>query len=87
MACAQLNGVGGTCQVYGVVASFLRSTFLAQLVDALCGQRLQFVDFHADSLLLVGGYVTEIVHEGCNLALLAQIFQAQLLDFLGIPCA
>ena len=87
MACTQLNGVGSACQVYGLVASLLRGAFLAQLVDALCGQRLQLVDFHADGLLLVGGNGAEVVHQGRNLALLAQVFQAQLLDFLGILCA
>ena len=84
MACTHLNGVGRARQVDGLVASLLCGAVLAQFVDALCGQRLQFVDLHANGLLLVGGHVAEIVHKGCDFTLLAKVFQAQLFYFLSV---
>ncbi len=84
MACTQLNGVGSTRQVNGLTFVLLSLTIIAQLVDALCGQRFQFVDFHTNGLFLVGGYIAEIIHQGSDFAFLTEIFQSQLLYFLSV---
>ena len=84
MARTQSNGVGRTCQVDAFVVAFLSGTIFAQLVDALCSQRLQLVDLHADLFFLVSRYFAEIVHQERNLAFLTQVFKAQLLYFLSI---
>ena len=86
MACSQLYGVGGARQVDGFVAILLCLALLTELVDALCGECLQFVDLHADSLLLIGSHITEVVHQGCILSFLAEIFQSELFHFLGVLC-
>ena len=84
MARAKLDGVGCARQVDGLVATFLRLTCLTQLVDALGGECLQFVDLHTDRLLLVGSDVAEVVHQGGNLTLLTQVFQSELLHFVSV---
>ena len=84
VARAELDGVGGARQVHLLVARLLGLTLLAQLVDALQCHLLQLVDLHAHGLLLVGSHVTEIVHQGGNLALLAEVLQAELLYFFCV---
>ena len=84
MTRTQLDGVGRARQVDGLVASLLRLALLAKLVDALGGECLQFVDLHADALLLVGSHVAEVVHQGRDLTFLAEIFQSELFYFLGV---
>ena len=84
MTCTKLHRVGGTCQVDGLVATLLRVARLAELVDALGSECLQFVNLHADGLFLVGSHITEVVHQGCNLTFLAEIFQAELFYFLCV---
>ena len=84
MARSQLYGVGGARQVDGLIASLLCLAFLTELVDALCGECLQFVDLHADSLLLVGSHVTEVVHQLSDGSFLTEIFQSELFHFLGV---
>ena len=86
MACAELYGVGGTRQVDGLFASLLRLALLAQLVDALSSKCLQFVDLHADGLFLVGSHIAEVVHQGSNLTLLAEVFQSELFYFICVLC-
>ena len=84
MACTELNGVGRTGQVDGLVTIILCLTLLTQLVDALSGKCLQFVDLHADGLLLVGSHVSEVVHQSRNLTFLAEIFETELFYFLCV---
>ena len=84
VARAQLNGVGSTRQIELYVARFLGFALLAQLVDALGGQRLQLVNLHANGLLLVGCNSSEIVHQGSDLTLLAEIFQSELFYFVCV---
>ena len=87
MARTQLDGIGGARKIERLVTALLRLAILAQLIDALGGQRLEFVDLHANGLLLVGCHIAEIVHQGCDLTLLAEIFQAELFYFLRILSA
>ena len=87
MACAQLDGIGRTCQVYTFNVGVLGLTLSLQLIDAIQCQLLQLVNLHADRLLLVSGYLAEIIHQGSNLTLLAQIFQSELFNFLSVLCA
>ena len=84
MTRTELDGVGCARQVEGLFARLLRLTLLTQLVDALGGECLQFIDLHADGLLLVGSNVAEVVHQGCDLTFLAEIFQSELFHFLGV---
>ena len=87
MARAQLHGVRRAGQVDVLVGRILSGAVLAQLVDALGSQRLQFVDFHAHRLFLVGSHVTEVVHEGRDFTFLAEVFQTELFHFVGILSA
>ena len=84
MACAELDRVGGTCEVNQFVARFLCLALFAQLVDALCSERLELVDFHAHLFFLVCRHVTEIIHQGSNFALFAKVLQSELFDFFSI---
>ena len=84
MACTQIDWVGSTCKIESIICALLSLTLLAQLIDALGGQSLQLVNLHTNRLLLVGGNLAEVVHQGCNLTLLAQIFQSELLNFLSV---
>ena len=84
MACTQLDGVGCAREVDSLVASLLGLALLTQLVDALSSKCLEFIDLHADGLLLVGSHIAEVVHQGCNLTFLAEIFQSELLHFLCV---
>ena len=84
MACAELDGVGCARQVDGLVASLLCLALLAQQIDALCSHCLQFVDLHADSFLLVGSHIAEVVHQGRNLTFFTEIFETELFNFLCV---
>ena len=86
MTGTQLNGVGRTCQVLCIVAAATALALLTQSVDALQSGLLQFVDFHAHRLLLVGSDITEIGHQRRYLTLLAQVFQTQGFYLLRIRC-
>ena len=76
VARAELYGVGCARQVEALVARLLGLALFAQLVDALGGHCLQFINFHAHRLFLVGGYVAEVVHQGRDLTLAAEVFQS-----------
>ena len=53
----------------------------------LGGKGLQFVDKLAYLALLLGRNIAEIIHEGVDGALLAQIFYTQSLDIFGYKAA
>jgi len=86
MACSQLDGVGRACKVGCVFGLLLGAHAFFQFVQLILCKLLQLVDFHAHHLLLVGSHITEVGHQGGNLTLFAEIFQAQLLNFVGILC-
>ena len=61
MACAQLDGVGRTreVEVVGFLGSVLQ--LLLQGVDVVEGELLQFVDLHADGLLVLGCHIADVL--------------------------
>ena len=86
VACAQFDRVGRAGKVDVVALSLGSSEVVAQRVDFVEGHLFQFVDTNAHSFLLVGSHVSEILHQCVNLTFLAQIFQSQSLNILGIRC-
>ena len=86
VACAQLDGVGRTreVEVVGFLGSVLQ--LLLQGVDVVEGELLQFVDLHADGLLVLGCHIAEVLHQRINLTLAAEVFQTQLFNLFCIRC-
>ena len=84
MAGAQLDGVGRARQVDVVALRLSRLQVLAQAVDAVEGHLFQFVDAYSHRFLLIGGHIAEVLHQGVDLAFLAQVLQSQGLYFLSV---
>ena len=84
MACTQLDGVGcaGEVDVLSLVVTTLQ--LFLQCVDVVEGLLFQFVNLNADSLLVLGCHVTEVLHQCVDFAFAAEVFQSQLFNFLGI---
>ena len=74
VTCSKTDRVGGTCQVETFDACLLCGYLFSQLVDAVHGSLLQFVDLDANFTLLVWCHVTEVSHYGINFTFLTQIF-------------
>ena len=77
VACAQLYGVGRTCEIHLGSTAVVGLEGLFEFGDALCGAGLQCVESHAHLFLLLGGYVAEVGHQVIDGALLAQVLDAQ----------
>ena len=86
MARAKAHRVGGACQVKVVLAVGLSLHLFLQFVDTLLCQLLQFIDFDADDLFLVSGYIAEVGHQLGDFTLLAEVLQTQLFYFVGVLC-
>ena len=83
VACAQRGGVGRAGEVGGVFSGLLLIELLAQGVDMVLGCGLEVVDGHAELSLAVGGYLAEFIHQLGDEALLAEVFDTELLQFVG----
>ena len=84
MTRAQANGIGRAGEVNIDAGGLGYLNGLAQAVYLVESQRLELIDAHAHFLLHVGRHKAEIRHQGIQLALLAQVFDAQCLDLVCI---
>ena len=84
MARAEGYGVGRAREVDVVADGVGSLELLFELVDFVECFLLEFVDFDAHGLFLFGRHVAEVGHEGVDFTFLAEIFQSELFDFLGI---
>ena len=84
VACAQRGGVGGACQVQVVATRVLAFELLLQGVDFLLCLVLELVQLHAHFLFLVGGHASEVGHQFVDGTLLAEVFDAECLQFFGV---
>ena len=82
----QADGVGGACKVDVVALCLAGLELVLQLVDSVLCELLEFVDFHADGLLLVGRHIPELTHQCVDFAFLAEVFQSELFHVAGILC-
>ena len=86
MARAEGDGVGSAREVDVVADGVGSFELLFQLVDFVECFLLELVDFDADGFLFFGCHVAEVGHEGVDFTFLAEIFQSELFNFLGILC-
>ena len=86
MACSEGDGIGSAREVDVVADGVGSLKLLLEFVDFLECLLLQFVDLDSNGLLFFSGHVAEVGHKGVDLALLAEIFQSELFDFLSILC-
>ena len=83
MARAKRDGVSGTREVEVVGNSLLSASCGLELVDALGGVVLEFVDVAPHLFLHVVGDGTELIHQRADFTFLTQILDAQCLHLLG----
>ena len=84
MACSQMDGVGRAGEVDAGTLLAACGRLALESVYLVQGCRLELVDAHAHLFLLCCGHASEVVHQGGNLAFLAQVLDAQGFGFLGV---
>ena len=86
MTGTKLNRISRTCQIHIVRERLLSHSRRLELIDTFGCQILELIDTHTNLFLHFCGNRTEVVHQGADLTLLAEIFDAQSLCFLRCSC-
>ena len=63
MTCTEVDRVGGTCQINIVTLCLTCLKLLFEVINLVLCDLFEFIDFHANCLLLVSCYIAKLAHQ------------------------